>query len=84
MADLPPAHAVLTTAPDACYDLVVLGYDERLLRRKRLVTVHGEGFLVDLPAVTNMDDHWGFCWKMAAPFRWWPPRSIWCKSPGRT
>ena len=40
--------------------MVVLGYDERLLRRKRLVTVHEEGFLVDLPAVTNLDDHWGF------------------------
>jgi urease accessory protein len=60
MADLPPARAVLTAAPDTCYDLVVLGYDERLLRRKRLVTVHGEGFLVDLPMVTSMDDHWGF------------------------
>lgn len=60
MPDLPPARRVLTTAPDSCYDLVVLGYDERLLRRKRLVTVHGEGFLVDLPAVTNLDDHWGF------------------------
>lgn len=60
MADLPPARRVLTTAPDRCYDLVVLGYDERLLRRRRLVTVHGEGFLVDLPAVTSMDGHWGF------------------------
>ena len=60
MADLPPARHVLKTAPETCYDLVVLGYDERLLRRKRLVTVHGEGFLVDLPAVTNLDDHWGF------------------------
>ncbi|WP_225030012.1 urease accessory protein UreE [Xinfangfangia pollutisoli] len=60
MADLPPARSVLTTAPERCYDLVVLGYDERLLRRRRLVTVHDEGFLVDLPMVTNMDDHWGF------------------------
>ncbi|MFE3835960.1 urease accessory protein UreE [Pseudogemmobacter sonorensis] len=60
MADLPLARDVLKEAPDQTYDLVVLGYDERLLRRKRLVTVHGEGFLVDLPVVTNLDDFWGF------------------------
>lgn len=60
MPDLPAAHALLTHAPAICYDLVILDYDERLLRRKRLVTVHGEGFLVDLPAVTNLDDFWGF------------------------
>lgn len=58
--DLPAARTLLTLAPATCYDLVVLTYDERLIRRKRLVTVHGEGFLVDLPAVTNLDDHWGF------------------------
>lgn len=58
--DLPPATALLTTAPATCYDLVVLTYEERLLRRKRLVTVHDEGFLVDLPEVTNLDLYWGF------------------------
>ena len=58
--DLPAARTLLTHAPATCYDVVVLTYDERLIRRKRLVTVHGEGFLVDLPAVTNLDDHWGF------------------------
>ena len=60
MPDLPPAYAVLSTAPASVYGAVVLGYDERLLRRKRLVTAQGEGFLVDLPAVANLDDHWGF------------------------
>jgi urease accessory protein len=60
MPDLPPAHTLLTTAPAICHDLVILTYDERLIRRKRLTTVHGEGFLVDLPAVTNLDDFWGF------------------------
>jgi urease accessory protein len=60
MVDLPPARKLLTTAPATCYDLVVLAYDERLLRRKRLTTVHDESFLVDLPTVTNLDDHWGF------------------------
>jgi len=60
MHDLPPARTVLTTPPDTCYDVVVLTYDDRLIRRKRLTTVHDEAFLVDLPAVTNLDDHWGF------------------------
>ena len=41
-------------------DTVVLDYDARLIRRKRLETVTGRGFLVDLPQVTNLDDHWGF------------------------
>ena len=45
---LPPARQVLKTASKTPYDLVVLSYDERFLRRKRLVTVHDEGFLVDL------------------------------------
>ena len=60
MTDLPPARRLLKDAPAACYDLVVLDYDQRLLRRKRLVTVHDEGFLVDLPSVTSLDDWWGF------------------------
>ncbi|MEF3049313.1 urease accessory protein UreE [Pseudotabrizicola sp. L79] len=58
--DLAPAHTLLTTAPAECYDCVVLTYEERLVRRKRLVTVHDEGFLVDLPEVTNLDLYWGF------------------------
>lgn len=33
---------------------VVLGYDERFLRRKRLVTSAGEGFIVDLADTTNL------------------------------
>jgi urease accessory protein len=33
---------------------VVLSYDERFLRRKRLETEAGEGVLVDLPATTNL------------------------------
>jgi len=59
-ADLPPVRRLLTEAPARCYDVVVLTYDERILRRKRLVTVHDEGFLVDLPEVTNLDAVWGF------------------------
>lgn len=33
---------------------VVLGYDERFLRRKRLVMSGGDGFLVDLAETTNL------------------------------
>lgn len=51
---------LLTEAPAQAHDLVVLDYDARLIRRKRLETVQGLGFLVDLPQVTNLDDHWGF------------------------
>lgn len=60
MSDLPAAKALLSAAPASTYDVVVLSYDERLMRRKRLVTAHDEGFLVDLPSVTNLDDYWGF------------------------
>jgi urease accessory protein len=33
---------------------VVLGYDERFLRRKRLTTAAGEPFMVDLPETSNL------------------------------
>lgn len=33
---------------------VVLGYDERFLRRKRLHTAAGEPFMADLPETTNL------------------------------
>ncbi len=35
---------------------VVLDYDARFLRRKRLVTDAGEGFLVDLPETVSLDE----------------------------
>ena len=60
MPDLPPVRRLLLQAPDKVYDLVVLTYDARIVRRKRLQTVHDEGFLVDLPEVTNLDAIWGF------------------------
>ncbi len=60
MTDLPPTARLLTEAPEQAHDVVVLDYDARLIRRKRLETVTGLGFMIDLPAVTNMDDHWGF------------------------
>ncbi len=60
MTDLPPAVRLLRAAPEHCHDVVVMDYDARLMRRKRLVTVHDEGFMVDLPEVTNLDAWWGF------------------------
>ncbi|MFN3822827.1 MAG: urease accessory protein UreE [Pseudorhodobacter sp.] len=61
MTDLPPVKRLLREAPDApAHDLVVLGYDARILRRKRLTTVHDAAFFVDLPATTSLDGYWGF------------------------
>lgn len=65
MSDLPPAHALIRAKDRGDripHDIVVLGYDERLLRRKRLMTVHDQGFLVDLAAVTNADQ--GDCFEL--------------------
>ncbi|MGY6548089.1 MAG: urease accessory protein UreE [Roseinatronobacter sp.] len=59
MTDLPPLRRLLKTRPDRCDDAVILDYDARLVRRKRLVTSQGRGFLVDLPEVTNLDAWWG-------------------------
>ncbi len=56
MTDLPAARHLRRTGNWAgAYDLVVLGYEARFLRRKRLVTVHDEGFLVDLPETVSLD-----------------------------
>lgn len=54
--DLPPARS-LQRAPlgSPAYGKVVLRHDERVLRRRRLLTVQGEGFLVDLPATASLD-----------------------------
>ena len=60
MPDLPPASRLLAEAPAHTDATVVLDYDARLMRRKRLVTTAGDGFMVDLPAVTNLDAWWGF------------------------
>jgi urease accessory protein len=60
MTDLPTARHLLSGAPEDIADTVVLDYDARLMRRKRLVGQGGLAFLVDLAEVTNLDDHWGF------------------------
>ncbi|MDR9427023.1 MAG: urease accessory protein UreE [Salibaculum sp.] len=59
VTNLPVARAVLTDPAAEVADTVRLDYDGRLLRRKRLVGQGGLAFLVDLPELTNLDDHWG-------------------------
>jgi urease accessory protein len=54
--DLPPARKLLRAGGwSGAYDCVVLDYEARFLRRKRLVTVHDEGFLVDLPETVSLE-----------------------------
>ena len=58
LPDLPPAVALHRRGQGPGRDAdatVLLTYDARLLRRRRLVTVQGAGFLVDLPQVTGLD-----------------------------
>lgn len=57
MAELPPAHRLVRqpeTGARVPLGRVVLGYDERFLRRKRLMTEADERFLVDLPETTSV------------------------------
>ena len=53
---LPPGRVLrqppLSAVP---YDVVALTHDERVLRRRRLVTAHGEAFLVDLPRTVRLE-----------------------------
>jgi urease accessory protein len=54
------ATKLLPRAPFQAQDHVTLDYDARLIRRRRLTTAGGTAFMVDLPSLTNLDDHWGF------------------------
>ena len=40
----------------AAYDLCILSYEDRFLRRKVLTTVHDDTFLVDLPQTTDLQE----------------------------
>ncbi|HHS93755.1 MAG TPA: urease accessory protein UreE [Rhodobacterales bacterium] len=53
---LPPA-SILHRAGDwsGAHDYVTLTYEGRFLRRKRLETVRGEAFLVDLPEAASLN-----------------------------
>ena len=48
------AYSVADANDNEIADTVSLTYDARLLRRKRLTTDQGEGFLVDLPHTTSV------------------------------
>jgi urease accessory protein len=54
--NLPVAHTLHRSGqwPRLATARVVLGYDERFLRRKRLVTASGEAFLADLAETSNL------------------------------
>ena len=51
--------ALLSDAPQTIDDAIELDYDARLIRRRRLESLGGKSFLVDLPALTNLDAYWG-------------------------
>ena len=58
MPDFPTAQRHVPNAQRAGrvpVDAVVLGYDERFLRRRRLVTAAGRGVMVDLPETVNLE-----------------------------
>lgn len=57
MPDLPSVHALHRKgAWSKAFDQVVLSYDGRFLRRKRLVTEQGHGFLVSLDETISISD----------------------------
>ena len=51
-----PARSILRNQAAGAVDLVVLSYDERLLRRKRLTCESGASFMVDLGETTSLND----------------------------
>lgn len=61
MPDLSPQHEphahdiVRAPLPEPAKSHITLGYDARFLRRKRLETDAGEGFLVDLAETVSLD-----------------------------
>ena len=56
MPELPAAHSILPTGQwSTAYDRVILSYDDRFLRRKRLVTAQNDGFLVDLAETVSLN-----------------------------
>ena len=56
MSELPLAQTVHRGGASESLDAVVLDYEGRFLRRKRLVTTGGAAFVVDLEHTTSLDD----------------------------
>ena len=51
-----PARSLLRNAATGAIDRVILSYDERFLRRKRLTCESGASFMVDLPETISVED----------------------------
>lgn len=51
-----PARSLLRNQSFGAVDRVVLSYDERFLRRKRLTCEGGDSFMVDLSETTSVED----------------------------
>lgn len=51
-----PARSLLRNAATGAIDRVVLSYDERFLRRKRLTCASGASFMVDLAETISVED----------------------------
>jgi urease accessory protein len=51
-----PARSLLRNAAAGAMDRVVLSYDERFLRRKRLTCESGDSFMVDLAETISVED----------------------------
>ncbi len=51
-----PARSLLRNASDGAIDRVILSYDERFLRRKRLTCESGASFMVDLAETISVED----------------------------
>lgn len=56
MSDLPLAQEVLRNAAHGDEDSVTLDFEARFLRRKRLHSLSGTDFVVDLEQVTSLDE----------------------------
>jgi urease accessory protein len=55
MSFLATARAILRAPDKTPDDRITLGYDDRLLRRKRLEADSGVSFMVDLPETTSLN-----------------------------
>lgn len=51
-----PARQILRQSAAGAADRIVLAYDERFLRRKRLTCDSGASVMVDLPETVSLDD----------------------------
>ncbi|WP_376871119.1 urease accessory protein UreE [Albirhodobacter sp. R86504] len=60
MTSTPVSHQLVPAASFTAADTVSLGYDARILRRKRLVSEGGIAFLVSLAEVTGLQGGEGF------------------------